>query len=66
MPRARTRPAVSLLGLVAAKMPSGGCEVTHDTQVLAVDADDAVPVLWDSDVSQAQLAHDVAMLLDEG
>ena len=52
------------------KLPSGGYEVTHGTQVLAVDSDDAVPVFWDSDVSQAQLAHDVTALLggelDEG
>jgi protein SCO1/2 len=48
------------------KLPSGGYEVTHGTQVLAVDGDDVVPVFWNADVSQAQLAHDVTMLLDEG
>ena len=48
------------------KLPSGGYEVTHGTQVLAVDADDEVPVFWKADVSQAQLAHDVTVLLDEG
>jgi protein SCO1/2 len=48
------------------KLPSGGYEVTHGTQVLAVDGDDEVPVFWKADVSQAQLAHDVTMLLDEG
>jgi protein SCO1/2 len=48
------------------KLPSGGYEVTHGTQVLAVDGDDEVPVFWNADVSQAQLAHDVTMLLDEG
>jgi protein SCO1 len=48
------------------KLPSGGYEVTHGTQVLAVDADDEASVFWKADVSQAQLAHDVTMLLDEG
>jgi protein SCO1/2 len=45
------------------KLPSGGYDVTHGTQVMAVDADDEVPVFWDYDVSQAQLAHDVTALL---
>lgn len=48
------------------KLPSGGYDVTHGTQVMAIDADDETPVFWDYDVSQAQLAHDVTMLLDEG
>ena len=48
------------------KLPSGGYDVTHGTQVMAVDADDEAPVFWDYDVSQAQLAHDVTVLLDEG
>ena len=48
------------------KLPSGGYDVTHGTRVMAIDADDQTPVMWDHDVSQAQLAHDVLMLLDEG
>lgn len=48
------------------KLPSGGYDVTHGTQVMAIDAADQTPVFWDYDVSQAQLAHDVTMLLDEG
>ncbi|MDR7254584.1 protein SCO1/2 [Nocardioides sp. BE266] len=48
------------------KLPSGGYDVTHGTQVLAIDADDETPVFWDYDVSQAQLAHDVTALLDQG
>ncbi len=48
------------------KLPSGGYEVTHGTQVIGIDADDVAPVYWNADVSQAQLAHDVTMLLDEG
>ena len=48
------------------KLPSGGYEVTHGTQVLAIDSSDTTPAYWKADVSQAQLAHDVTLLLDEG
>lgn len=48
------------------KLSSGGYDVTHGTQVLAIDGDDDTPAFWDYDVSQAQLAHDVTVLLDEG
>ncbi len=46
------------------KLPSGGYEVTHGTQVLAIDASDETPAYWKADVSQAQLAHDVTAILD--
>ena len=48
------------------KLPSGGYEVTHGTQVIAIDADDEAPAYWKADVTQAELAHDVTALLDEG
>lgn len=48
------------------KLPSGGYDVTHGTQVMALDADDQVPVYWSHEVSQADLARDVQLLLDEG
>lgn len=48
------------------KLPSGGYDVTHGTRVYAVDADDQAPLMWDHDVSQAQLAGDVTKLLDQG
>jgi protein SCO1/2 len=48
------------------KLPSGGYDVTHGTRVLAIDSADETPMMWDHDVSQAQLAHDVTYLLDEG
>lgn len=48
------------------KLPSGGYDVTHGTQVMALDADDQVPVYWSHEVSQAELARDVQLLLDEG
>ncbi|WP_210441151.1 SCO family protein [Nocardioides xinjiangensis] len=41
-------------------------EVDHGTQVFGISADDDVETYWGSDVSQAQLARDVTMLLDEG
>ena len=48
------------------KLPSGGYEVTHGTQVMAIDGSDEAPVYWSADVSQAQLTRDVLFLLDEG
>lgn len=48
------------------KLPSGGYEVTHGTRVLAIDEADDTTMIWNQDVSQAQLARDVTQLLDEG
>jgi len=48
------------------KLPSGGYEVTHGTRVMAIDAADETPMMWNQDVSQAQLAQDVTLLLDGG
>lgn len=48
------------------ELPSGGYEVTHGTRILAVDEADDTTMMWDQDVSQAQLARDVTQLLDEG
>jgi protein SCO1/2 len=47
-------------------LPSTGYDVDHGTQVFGIGPEDGVETLWRSDVSQAQLAHDVTMLLDEG
>ena len=49
-----------------AELPRTGYEVDHGTQVFAISPDDEVTAFWRADVSQAQLAHDVTMLLDEG
>ena len=38
----------------------------HGTQVFGIGPDDGVDTYWGADVSQAQLAHDVLMLLDKG
>ena len=48
------------------KLPSGGYEVTHGTQVIGIDASDQAPVYWNADVSPAQLTHDVTAILDGG
>ena len=42
-----------------------GYDVTHGTQVLAVDGTDTVPVYWSQEVSQAQLATDIHTPLSE-
>lgn len=47
------------------KLPSGGYDVTHGTQVFVVDPDEEIPVFWRQDVSPAQLARDLTTLLDE-
>ena len=49
-----------------ATLPDTGYDVDHGTQVFGISAADDVETFWGSDVSQAQLAHDVTMLLDEG
>ena len=48
------------------KMASGGYDVTHGTRIYAVDPNDQAPMMWDHDVTQTQLTHDVLTLLDEG
>jgi protein SCO1/2 len=46
-------------------LPSGGYEVAHNDHVLALTADDRVPMLWMRDVAAADLADDLAALLEE-
>lgn len=45
------------------RLPSGGYEVTHGTQVIGVDADDSAPIVWLQDTSAAEFAADVHLLL---
>ena len=47
------------------KLPSGGYEVTHGTQVIAIDTDDEGIAYWSQDVSSAQLAADIQHLVSE-
>lgn len=46
------------------RLPSGGYEVTHSTQVLGIDSADEVPVLWSQDTTASQYAADIRTLLD--
>lgn len=47
------------------KLPSGGYDVTHGTQVVAIDGDNEGIAYWSQDVSSAQLAVDVRHLLKD-
>jgi protein SCO1/2 len=46
-----------------AKLPSGGYEVAHGTQIIAVDDRDRSPVVWTEGTSPDHLAEDLAALL---
>ncbi len=45
------------------RLPSGGYDVTHGTQVLAVDGKNTVPVVWTLGTTAPELAHDIHQLL---
>jgi protein SCO1/2 len=47
------------------KLPTGGYDVTHGTQIVAIDADDDGIAYWSEDVSAAQLGADLQHLLSE-
>ncbi|MEO5665121.1 MAG: SCO family protein [Nocardioides sp.] len=47
------------------KLPSGGYDVAHGTQIVAINADDEGIAYWSEDVSSAQLAADLQHLLNE-
>ena len=47
------------------KLPSGGYEVTHGTQVTAIDHADKVPVVWTQGTSASDFAADIRTLLAE-
>ena len=47
------------------KLPSGGYEVTHGTQVTAIDHQDRVPVVWTQGTSASDFADDIHTLLGE-
>ena len=48
------------------KMPSGGYEVAHGTQIIAIDDEDRAPIVWTEGTSAAALAEDLAVILDSG
>jgi protein SCO1 len=45
------------------RLPSGGYDVTHGTQVLAVDGKNSVPVVWTLGTTAPEFAHDIHQLL---
>ena len=47
------------------KLPSGGYDVTHGTQVTAIDQKDRVPVIWTQGTSASELASDIHTLLGD-
>jgi protein SCO1/2 len=47
------------------RLPSGGYDVTHGTQVVGIDGTDSAPVYWGQDTSAAQFAADIDHLLSE-
>jgi protein SCO1 len=47
-----------------ARLPSGGYEVAHGTQIVAVDDRDRAPVVWTEGTPAGDLAEDLTRLLD--
>jgi protein SCO1/2 len=55
--------AVGVPVLKGKRLPSGGYDVTHGTQVLAVDGTNTVPVVWTLGTTAPEFAHDIHQLL---
>jgi protein SCO1/2 len=47
------------------RLPSGGYDVTHGTQVIGIDGADEAPVYWGQETSAAQFRADIETLLSE-
>jgi protein SCO1 len=47
------------------RMPSGGYEVAHGTQIVAIDDRDRSPIVWTEGTPAAHLAEDLTALLEE-
>ncbi len=45
------------------RLPSGGYDVTHGTQVLALDGTNTVPVVWTIGATAPEFAHHIHQLL---
>jgi protein SCO1 len=45
------------------RLPSGGYDVTHGTQVLGLDGSNKIPVVWTLGTTAPELAHDIHQLL---
>jgi len=46
-------------------LPSGGYEVEHGQEVVAIDSHDQTPIVWTSGTSSAQFASDLTRILDD-
>jgi protein SCO1 len=46
------------------RLPSGGYDVSHGTQVLGVDGKNTVPVVWTLGTTAPEFAHDIHQLLN--
>lgn len=47
------------------KLPSGGYEVTHSTQVIGIDGNDRAPIVWTEGTSASEFASDIHLLLGD-
>ena len=45
------------------RLPSGGYDVTHGTQVLGLDGKNQIPVVWTLGTTAPEFAHDIHQLL---
>jgi protein SCO1 len=45
------------------RLPSGGYDVTHGTQVLGLDGNNKIPVVWTLGTTAPEFAHDIHQLL---
>lgn len=56
--------ALSVAIETGAKLPSGGYEVAHGAQIVAIDDDDRAPIVWTEGTSADDLAEDITKLLN--
>jgi protein SCO1/2 len=65
-PLATIKSVASDVGLAIAKgrrLPSGGYDVTHGTQVMGLDGKNQIPVEWTRGTTAPEFAHDIHQLL---
>lgn len=56
--------ALGVLVEKGTRLPSGGYEIGHGTQIVAIDRSDRAPVVWTEGTAAAHLAEDLTVLLD--
>jgi protein SCO1/2 len=65
-PLARIKQVAGAVGVAMGKgrrLPSGGYDVMHGTQVMGVDGKNTVPVVWTLGTTAPEFAHDIEQLL---